>query len=74
MMGKAWPTWLPGSVKPADALAAAGAVVEEVSIPAVTFGLSAYYLIRRLRLRATWPAWTVSAYGLRVDAAARPMR
>jgi len=29
----------------ADALAAAGATVEEVSVPAVTYGLSAYYLI-----------------------------
>ena len=29
----------------ADALVAAGATVEEVSVPAVTYGLSAYYLI-----------------------------
>ncbi len=53
----------------ADALAAAGAVVEEVSVPAVTYGLSAYYLIAPAEASSNLARYDGVRYGLRVDAA-----
>ncbi len=53
----------------ADALAAAGAVVEEVSVPAVTLGLSAYYLIAPAEASSNLARFDGVRYGLRVDAA-----
>jgi len=52
----------------ADALAAAGAIVEEVSIPAVTFGLSAYYLVAPAEASSNLSRYDGVRYGLRVDA------
>jgi aspartyl-tRNA(Asn)/glutamyl-tRNA(Gln) amidotransferase subunit A len=53
----------------ADALAAAGAIVEEVSVPAVTYGLSAYYLIAPAEASSNLARFDGVRYGLRVDAA-----
>ncbi|MGI8936985.1 MAG: Asp-tRNA(Asn)/Glu-tRNA(Gln) amidotransferase subunit GatA [Iamia sp.] len=53
----------------ADALAAAGAKVEEVSVPAVTYGLSAYYLIAPAEASSNLARFDGVRYGLRVDAA-----
>jgi aspartyl-tRNA(Asn)/glutamyl-tRNA(Gln) amidotransferase subunit A len=53
----------------ADALAAAGATVEEVSVPAVTYGLSAYYLIAPAEASSNLARFDGVRYGLRVDAA-----
>jgi aspartyl-tRNA(Asn)/glutamyl-tRNA(Gln) amidotransferase subunit A len=52
----------------ADALAAAGAVVEEVSVPAVTYGLSAYYLIAPAEASSNLARFDGVRYGLRVEA------
>jgi aspartyl-tRNA(Asn)/glutamyl-tRNA(Gln) amidotransferase subunit A len=52
----------------ADALAAAGAIVEEVSVPAVTYGLSAYYLIAPAEASSNLARFDGVRYGLRVDA------
>lgn len=52
----------------AEALAAAGAVVEEVSVPAVTFGLSAYYLVAPAEASSNLSRYDGVRYGLRVDA------
>lgn len=52
----------------ADALAAAGATVEEVSVPAVTYGLSAYYLIAPAEASSNLARFDGVRYGLRVDA------
>ncbi len=52
----------------ADALAAAGAMVEEVSVPAVTYGLSAYYLIAPAEASSNLARFDGVRYGLRVDA------
>lgn len=52
----------------AEALAAAGATVEEVSVPAVTFGLSAYYLIAPAEASSNLARFDGVRYGLRVDA------
>ena len=51
----------------ADALAAAGATVEEVSVPAVTYGLSAYYLIAPAEASSNLARFDGVRYGLRVD-------
>ncbi|CAN5734851.1 Asp-tRNA(Asn)/Glu-tRNA(Gln) amidotransferase subunit GatA [soil metagenome] len=51
----------------ADALAAAGASVEEVSIPAVDYGLSAYYLIAPAEASSNLARFDGVRYGLRVD-------
>jgi aspartyl-tRNA(Asn)/glutamyl-tRNA(Gln) amidotransferase subunit A len=51
-----------------DALTAAGAVVEEVSVPAVTFGLSAYYLVAPAEASSNLSRYDGVRYGLRVDA------
>jgi aspartyl-tRNA(Asn)/glutamyl-tRNA(Gln) amidotransferase subunit A len=53
----------------ADALASAGATVEEVSVPAVTYGLSAYYLIAPAEASSNLARFDGVRYGLRVDAA-----
>jgi aspartyl-tRNA(Asn)/glutamyl-tRNA(Gln) amidotransferase subunit A len=52
----------------ADALEAAGAKVEEVSVPAVTYGLSAYYLIAPAEASSNLARFDGVRYGLRVDA------
>jgi aspartyl-tRNA(Asn)/glutamyl-tRNA(Gln) amidotransferase subunit A len=52
----------------ADALAAAGASVEEVSLPALTYGLSAYYLIAPAEASSNLARFDGVRYGLRVDA------
>ncbi len=52
----------------AEALAAAGAIVEEVSVPAVTFGLSAYYLVAPAEASSNLSRYDGVRYGLRVDA------
>jgi aspartyl-tRNA(Asn)/glutamyl-tRNA(Gln) amidotransferase subunit A len=52
----------------ADALSAAGAVVEEVSVPAVTYGLSAYYLVAPAEASSNLARYDGVRYGLRVDA------
>jgi aspartyl-tRNA(Asn)/glutamyl-tRNA(Gln) amidotransferase subunit A len=53
----------------ADALAAAGATVEEVSVPELAFGLSAYYLIAPAEASSNLARYDGVRYGLRVDAA-----
>jgi aspartyl-tRNA(Asn)/glutamyl-tRNA(Gln) amidotransferase subunit A len=52
----------------AEALAAAGATVEEVSVPAVSLGLSAYYLIAPAEASSNLARYDGVRYGLRVDA------
>ena len=52
----------------ADALSAAGAKVEEVSVPAVIYGLSAYYLIAPAEASSNLARYDGVRYGLRVDA------
>ena len=52
----------------AQALAAAGATVEEVSIPAITYGLSAYYLIAPAEASSNLARFDGVRFGLRVDA------
>jgi aspartyl-tRNA(Asn)/glutamyl-tRNA(Gln) amidotransferase subunit A len=52
----------------ADALAAAGARVEEVSVPEVALGLSAYYLIAPGEASSNLARYDGVRYGLRVDA------
>jgi aspartyl-tRNA(Asn)/glutamyl-tRNA(Gln) amidotransferase subunit A len=51
----------------AEALAAAGARVEEVSVPEVTLGLSAYYLIAPGEASSNLARYDGVRYGLRVD-------
>ena len=51
-----------------DALAAAGAVVDEVSIPELTYGLSAYYLIAPAEASSNLARFDGVRYGLRIDA------
>ena len=53
----------------ADALAAAGATVEEVSVPAVAFGLSAYYLVAPAEVSSNLARYDGVRYGLRIEAA-----
>ena len=52
----------------AEVLAAAGAEVEEVSVPAVTYGLSAYYLVAPAEASSNLSRYDGVRYGLRVDA------
>ena len=52
----------------AEALASAGATVEEVSVPAVTYGLSAYYLIAPAEASSNLARFDGVRFGLRVDA------
>jgi aspartyl-tRNA(Asn)/glutamyl-tRNA(Gln) amidotransferase subunit A len=56
----------------ADALAAAGAKVDDVSVPAVTYGMSAYYLIAPAEASSNLARYDGVRYGLRVDAATTP--
>jgi aspartyl-tRNA(Asn)/glutamyl-tRNA(Gln) amidotransferase subunit A len=53
----------------ADALAAAGATVEEVSVPAVTYGLSAYYLVAPAEASSNLSRYDGVRFGNRIDAA-----
>ncbi|MCC6183064.1 MAG: Asp-tRNA(Asn)/Glu-tRNA(Gln) amidotransferase subunit GatA [Microthrixaceae bacterium] len=53
----------------ADALAAAGATVEEVSVPAATYGLSAYYLVAPAEASSNLARYDGVRYGVRVEAA-----
>jgi len=53
-----------------DALTAAGATVEEVSVPAAVYGLSAYYLIAPAEASSNLARYDGVRYGLRVDAPA----
>jgi aspartyl-tRNA(Asn)/glutamyl-tRNA(Gln) amidotransferase subunit A len=52
----------------AEALAAAGAKVEEASVPATTYGLSAYYLIAPAEASSNLARYDGVRYGLRVEA------
>ena len=51
----------------ADALADAGAKVEEASVPAAVYGLSAYYLIAPAEASSNLARYDGVRYGLRVD-------
>ena len=51
----------------ADALAAAGAKVDEASVPAAVYGLSAYYLIAPAEASSNLARYDGIRYGLRVD-------
>jgi aspartyl-tRNA(Asn)/glutamyl-tRNA(Gln) amidotransferase subunit A len=53
----------------ADALSAAGAKVEEVSVPAVRYGLSAYYMIAPAEASSNLARYDGVRYGLRVPGA-----
>lgn len=53
----------------AEALAKAGAYVEEVSIPATSYGLSAYYLIAPAEASSNLSRYDGVRYGARVEAA-----
>ena len=52
----------------ADALSAAGAKVDEVSVPACVYGLTAYYLIAPAEASSNLARYDGVRYGLRVDA------
>lgn len=52
----------------AEVLAGAGAVVEEVSVPAAIFGLTAYYLVAPAEASSNLARYDGVRYGLRVDA------
>jgi aspartyl-tRNA(Asn)/glutamyl-tRNA(Gln) amidotransferase subunit A len=51
----------------ADALSAAGAKVDEASVPAAIYGLSAYYLIAPAEASSNLARYDGIRYGLRVD-------
>ncbi len=46
------------------ALEAAGAIVEDVSLPHTDYGLATYYIVAPAEASATWPATTASATAL----------
>jgi aspartyl-tRNA(Asn)/glutamyl-tRNA(Gln) amidotransferase subunit A len=52
----------------AEALSAAGAKVDDASVPAATYGLSAYYLIAPAEASSNLARYDGVRYGLRVDA------
>ncbi len=52
----------------ADALADAGATVEEISLPSVRYGLSAYYLVATAEASSNLARYDGVRYGLRVEA------
>ncbi len=56
----------------AEALAGAGAKVEEASVPAITYGLSAYYLIAPAEASSNLSRYDGVRYGLRVDGPTTP--
>lgn len=58
-----------GTRAAADALAAAGAKVDDVSVPATVYGLSAYYLIAPAEASSNLARFDGMRYGLRVPAA-----
>ena len=51
----------------ADALSAAGASVDEVSVPSAVYGMSAYYLIAPAEASSNLARYDGIRYGLRVD-------
>ena len=53
----------------AEALETAGAKVDEVSVPAAIYGLSAYYLIAPAEASSNLARYDGVRYGLRVDGA-----
>ncbi len=53
----------------ADALAGAGAKVDDVSVPAAVYGLSAYYLVAPAEASSNLSRYDGVRYGLRVDGA-----
>ena len=53
----------------ADALAAAGAKIDEISIPTARLGLSAYYLIAPAEASSNLARYDGTRYGLRVEGA-----
>ncbi len=53
----------------AEVLSAAGAKIEEVSVPAVIYGITAYYLIAPAEASSNLARYDGVRYGLRVDAA-----
>ena len=56
----------------AEALVKAGATVEEVSIPATAYGLSAYYVLAPAEASSNLSRYDGVRFGLRVDAATTP--
>ncbi|MFV0316642.1 MAG: Asp-tRNA(Asn)/Glu-tRNA(Gln) amidotransferase subunit GatA [Microthrixaceae bacterium] len=52
----------------ADALAGAGASVEEVSVPAAVYGLSAYYLVAPAEASSNLARYDGVRYGMRIEA------
>jgi aspartyl-tRNA(Asn)/glutamyl-tRNA(Gln) amidotransferase subunit A len=62
------PDVLAGVNAAAEVLEAAGAKVDEVSVPATTYGLSAYYLIAPAEASSNLARYDGVRYGLRVDA------
>src|SRR3954466_3790318 len=59
---------VPGRVRgAADALEADGAKVEEASVPATIYGLSAYYLIAPAEASSNLARYDGVRYGLRVE-------
>jgi aspartyl-tRNA(Asn)/glutamyl-tRNA(Gln) amidotransferase subunit A len=56
----------------ADALAAAGATIEEVSIPAIKHGIGAYYVLAPAEASSNLSRYDGVRYGLRVDAPTTP--
>ena len=51
-----------------ESLSAGGAIVEEVSVPAAVYGISAYYLIAPAEASSNLARYDGVRYGLRVDA------
>ncbi|MEO9223572.1 MAG: Asp-tRNA(Asn)/Glu-tRNA(Gln) amidotransferase subunit GatA, partial [Acidimicrobiales bacterium] len=58
-----------GTRAAADALAAAGAKVDDVSVPSTVYGLSAYYLVAPAEASSNLARFDGMRYGLRVPAA-----
>jgi len=56
----------------AEALTAAGATVETVSVPAAAYGLDAYYLIAPAEASSNLARYDAVRFGLRVEAATTP--
>ena len=56
----------------ADALRAAGAVVEEASVPAAAYGIGAYYILAPAEASSNLARYDGVRFGLRVEAATTP--